>query len=186
VWGSLPQRCPSWTGFRILSSRLCFGSVVQAVEYAIAELTERGRADGRRGVGEDVGSEETERTLCEGRRGLTKAVNQAGLFVTLAAQDIVRDRILSDVSSKTLGFSILRKEIAPSVCSPSCIRTFPSQASHRRRSPGTFRGFTSRLWAVIGERDELQSLVLDRGLVTITVPGSGNDDGDACRSQSGR
>src|SRR5690348_10247449 len=83
-------------------SVLC-ASVLQAVEYGMQTLLDRPETTAVVVIGEEDGAGDAEAAVNARSAGLAASLAQPGLFLTLAAQDIVRDRLMSDVRFEDFG-----------------------------------------------------------------------------------
>jgi predicted ATPase len=148
--------------------------VIQAVQYAITALTDRFDRTAVVVVGEDNSRIEAELEISGRAAALTSAVAQAGLFLTLAAQDIVRDRLVNDVRFEDFGIhggeETGRAERLYSVLHPDLPEPVVPHKKISGNCPRLHKSFIGRHHEI----DELQDLVLNRKLVTITgSPGVG-------------
>jgi predicted ATPase len=145
-------------------------TVLDAVEEAISRLTDRDDLTAIVVLGEDIGADELSRNLATHAAALAKAVDQAGLFITLAAQDVVRDRLMGDVRFE--GFGIFsaedsdRSERLFAVIHPDIYEPLLPQKHIAGNCPKLQRSFVGRHTEV----DELQDLILFRSLVTVIGP----------------
>jgi len=153
---------------------LLFRTVRGAIEAVIAALAENKDRVGVVVVGEDRSPIETELVLTARAAALTGAVTQAGLFVSLAAQDIVRDRLLDDVRFEDYGIMDVegagRTERLFAVFHPD----LPEPIMPHKRVAGNCRPPNKSFVGRRRERDELQDLVFNRSIVTVIgFPGVG-------------
>ncbi|HVT13492.1 MAG TPA: NB-ARC domain-containing protein [Fimbriimonadaceae bacterium] len=153
---------------------LLFGSVTQAVEHAIVALTDRNDKTAVVLVGEDERAAHTTPTLAGRATAFATSLDQPGLFLTLAAQDIVRDRLQNDVRFEDFGIheglDDSRAERLFAVLHPDLPEPELPQRKIVGNCPRLHKSFVGRHRQV----DELQDLILHRRMVTITgFPGVG-------------
>lgn len=153
---------------------LLFASVTQAVEHAIVALTDRIDKTAVVLVGEDERAALIAPTLSGRAAAFAASLDQPGLFLTLAAQDIVRDRLQNDVRFEDFGIheglDDGRAERLFAVLHPD----LPEPELPRRKivgnCPRLHKSFVGRHRQV----DELQDLILHRRMITVTgFPGVG-------------
>ncbi len=153
---------------------LLFGSVTQAVEHAIVALTDRNDKTAVVLVGEDERAAHTTPTLAGRATAFATSLDQPGLFLTLAAQDIVRDRLQNDVRFEDFGvhegLDDGRAERLFAVLHPDLPEPELPQRKIVGNCPRLHKSFVGRHRQV----DELQDLILHRRMITITgFPGVG-------------
>lgn len=145
-------------------------SVLEAVETAIDKLAGREDLTAVVILGEEVSRDALNSTLFKQASALARVVAQPGLFVTLAAQDIVRDRLMSDVRFENFGIfgagELDRAERLFAVFNPDLFEPILPQKRVVGNIPKLQRSFIGRHVEV----DELQNTILDRSLVTIIGP----------------
>ncbi|HTQ09252.1 MAG TPA: NB-ARC domain-containing protein, partial [Fimbriimonadaceae bacterium] len=149
-------------------------TVLDAVEYAIAALSNRKDRIGVVVAGEGSTAAQTDSTVASRAEAIARTMTQAGLFLTLAAQDIVRDRLREEVHFEDFGVieaeGADRAERIFAVFHPD----LPEPAVPHRRVTGNWRAPSKSFVGRGREVDELQDLVFNRSIVTITgFPGVG-------------
>lgn len=154
----------------LIESILC-ASVLQAIDVAISALSDRDDRTAVVVVGEDETSVDLEVNLARRSGALAQALGQAGLFLTLAAQDIVRDRLQNDVRFEDFGIygledNSIRAERLFAVLHPDLPEPELPHKKVAGNCPRLHKSFVGRH----RERDELQDLILQRKLVTIIGP----------------
>lgn len=152
-----------------VESHMC-DSVLQAVTLAISVLHEREDKTAVVVVGENGSAPSVEAMLAERAGGLCISLDQAGLFLTLAAQDIVRDRLLSDARFEDFGIHSIdetgRAERLFAVIHPDLYEPVLPHRNISGNCPRLHKSFVGRH----RETDELQDLILQRTLITISGP----------------
>ncbi len=158
---------------REIETILCV-SVHQAVEYAIADLSRRSEGTAVVVVGEEGTALELDYELKRRSASLAGAVGQAGLFITLAAQDIVRDRIRDEAWFEDFGVFDIEEAGRPERLFAVFHPDLPEPAKPHRRVAGNCPAPNKSFVRRHRERDELQDLFLHRQFVTVTgFPGVG-------------